>query len=86
MQLAQCSLNTILPFPALAANNGYIPSSEQSGAATLLNKQNFGPESYSESMQASAVRVNKFDRTKATTRTVTCGLYNLLPVDSDSDS
>ena len=92
MQLAQSSLNTLLPVPALAANNGNIPSSEQSGAATLLNKQNFDSESNSESMQASADRVNKFDRTKATTRTVTCGCYNLripstwFPVDSDSDS
>jgi hypothetical protein len=77
MQLAQSSLNTLLPAPALAANNGNIPSSEQSGAATLLNKQNFDSESYSESMQSSADRVNTFDRTKATTRTVTCGRYNL---------
>jgi hypothetical protein len=92
MQLAQSSLNTLLHVPALAANNGNIPSSEQSGAATLLDKQNFDSESNSESMQASADRVNKFDRTKATTRTVTCGRYNLripstwFPVDSDSDS
>jgi hypothetical protein len=52
MQLAQSSLNTLLPVPALAANNGNIPSSEQSGADTLLNKQNFDLESYSESINA----------------------------------
>jgi hypothetical protein len=55
-------------------------------------KKNFDSESNSESMQASADRVNKFDRTKATTRIVTCGRHNLripstwFPVDSDSDS
>jgi hypothetical protein len=92
MQLAQSSLSTLIPVPALAANNGNIPSSEQSGAATLLHKQNFDSESNSGLMQASADRVNKFDRTKATTRTVTCGRYNLripstwFPVDLDSDS
>jgi hypothetical protein len=44
MLLTQSSLNTLLPVPALAANNGNIPSSEQSGAATLLNKQSFDCE------------------------------------------
>jgi hypothetical protein len=41
VQFEEETAYTMGPVPALAANNGNIPSSEQSGSAALLNKQNF---------------------------------------------